>query len=446
MKNEGVSKMKEIKIGLLGFGTVGAGVAKILIDNQNLIQSRMGVCLKLKNVADLDTETDRGVTLDEGVFVTDAFQVVNDPEIDIIVEMIGGKTIAKDLILKAIENGKQIVTANKALLAEYGNEIFSAALEKRVDVAFEASTGGCMPIVKTLREALVGNRISSMIGILNGTCNYILSEISDTGASFEDTLRSAQEIGYAEADPSLDVDGHDTAHKLAILSAIAYGMELNLKDIYTEGISNITPIDIEFAKQFGFKIKLLAISKNNGDSVEARVHPTMISEENLLSSVNGPLNAVTVVGDAVEDILLYGRGAGMMPTASAVISDLADIARNLMSGTKNRIPYLGFQKESVRKIPVLPIDEITTQYYFRFSAADRPGVLSKVSGVLGDNNISIKSVHQKGRKSKGSVPLVMLTHIAKEASVQKALKEISTFEVINDKPVAIRIEVDDEEE
>ncbi len=438
--------MKEIKIGLLGFGTVGAGVAKILINNRNLIQSRMGVCLTLKHVADLDTETDRGIPLDDGVLVTDAVQVVTDPEIDIIVEMIGGTTIAKELMLKAIDHGKQIVTANKALLAEHGNEIFAAALEKNVDVAFEASSGGCMPIVKTLRESLVGNNITAMTGILNGTCNYILSEISDTGASFEDTLKSAQEIGYAEADPTLDVGGFDTAHKLAILSALAYGMELNLKDVYTEGITRITPVDIDYARQFGYTIKLLAISKNNGDSVEARVHPTMISESNLLSSVKGALNAISVSADAVKDILLYGRGAGQMPTASAVVSDIADIARNLAAGAVHRIPYLGFQKACVKNIPVLPIDDITTQYYFRFSATDRPGVLSKISGILGNNNISIKSVQQKARKENGAVPLVMLTHMAKEASVKKAVKEILTVDVINKEPVIIRIESDDDEE
>jgi homoserine dehydrogenase len=438
--------MKNINIGILGCGTVGTGVAKILLENRELITSRVGALLTLKHVADLDIEKDRGVAFDKGVMVTDAYKVVDDPEIDIVVEMIGGEGIAKDLILRAIDNGKHVVTANKALVASHGNFIFKAADEKNVDVAFEASVGGCMPIIKSLRESLVGNHIKSMTGILNGTCNYILSKITDVGTTFEKALAEAQTNGFAEADPTLDVEGFDTAHKLAIIGALAYGMRINLKDIYVEGISRITPLDIEFAGQFGYRIKLLAISKNRGDAVEARVHPTMIPFDNLLSSVNGSLNAITISGDAVGDMLLYGHGAGMMPTASAVVSDVVDIARNLLSGMTQRIPSLSYQMEQIREIPVLPIDEIFTRYYFRFSAADRPGVLSKISGVLGNHGISIKSVHQKGRKSKGSVPIVMLTHLAKEADVKKALSEISSIEVVNDRPVVIRIEDKDEQD
>ncbi|MBW2100519.1 MAG: homoserine dehydrogenase [Deltaproteobacteria bacterium] len=438
--------MKNINIGILGCGTVGTGVAKILIENRELISSRVGALLTLKHVADLDIETDRGVAFDKGVLITDAYKVVDDPEIDIVVEMIGGEGIAKDLILRAIDNGKQVVTANKALIASHGNSLIKAADEKKVDVAFEASVGGCMPIIKSLRESLVGNHIQSMTGILNGTCNYILSKITDVGTTFEKALAEAQTNGFAEADPSLDVEGFDTAHKLAILGALAYGMEINLKDIYVEGISGIDPMDIEFAGQFGYRIKLLAISKNMGDAVEARVHPTMIPFDNLLSNVNGSLNAITISGDSVGDILLYGHGAGMMPTASAVVSDVVDLARNILSGIKQRIPVLSYQREKIRRIPVLPIDDIFTRYYFRFSVADRPGVLSKISGVLGSHGISIKSVHQKGRKSEGSVPIVMLTHLAKEADVKKALLEISSIEVVNDRPVIIRIEDKDEQE
>ncbi|MBW1940900.1 MAG: homoserine dehydrogenase, partial [Deltaproteobacteria bacterium] len=265
--------MKNINIGILGCGTVGTGVAKILIENRELISSRVGALLTLKHVADLDIETDRGVAFDKGVLITDAYKVVDDPEIDIVVEMIGGEGIAKDLILRAIDNGKQVVTANKALIASHGNSLIKAADEKKVDVAFEASVGGCMPIIKSLRESLVGNHIQSMTGILNGTCNYILSKITDVGTTFEKALAEAQTNGFAEADPTLDVEGFDTAHKLAILGALAYGMEINLKDIYVEGISGIDPMDIEFAGQFGYRIKLLAISKNMGDAVEARVHP-----------------------------------------------------------------------------------------------------------------------------------------------------------------------------
>ena len=432
--------MKKINIGLLGCGTVGTGVAKILIENKELISSRVGASLILKRVADIDIKKDRGVRFDDEVMTTDAYSVVDDPEIDIVIEMIGGDGIAKDLILRAIKNGKQTVTANKALLAVHGNILFRAAAQKGVDLAFEASVGGCMPIIKSLRESLVGNTINSMTGILNGTCNYILSKITFDGSSFESALSEAQSKGFAEADPTLDVEGIDTAHKLAILTSLAYGMEINLQDIYVEGISNITPIDIEFAGRFGYRIKLLAISKNRGDRVEARIHPAMISFDNPLSNVNGTMNAITISGDAVGDMMLYGHGAGMMPTASAVVGDTVDLVRNILSGAKGRIPLLSYQFDNIKKIPVMPVEDIFTNYYFRFSALDRPGVLSKIAGILGDNGISIRSVHQKGRKTKGSVPIVILTHLAKEAGVKKAFSQISSLDVISDSPVLIRVE------
>ena len=432
--------MKEINIGLLGCGTVGTGVAKLLIENRDLLTARVGAKLNLKGVADIDIETDRGIQFPAGVLTTDAKKVLNDPEIDMVIEMIGGEGIAKDLMLQAINNGKHIVTANKALLAAHGNELFAAAAQKGVDLAFEASVGGCMPTIKSMRESLVGNHIKSMSGILNGTCNYILSKIEDEGISFEEALAEAQRQGYAEADPTLDVGGFDTAHKIAILAALAYGMEINLKDVYIEGISRITPLDIEFAAQFGYRIKLLAISKIQNSRVEARVHPTMIPFKNLLTSISGTVNAITISGDAVGDILLYGHGAGMMPTASAVVSDIVDIARNILSGTTRRIPPLSYQRESISRIPVLSIDDLVTHYYFRFAALDRPGVLSKISGILGNNDISLQSVHQKGRKTNGSVPLVMLTHRAREADVKQAMAEIRNLNVVSDEPVLIRIE------
>lgn len=431
---------------MLGCGTVGTGVAKILLENRDLISSRVGACLNLRRVADIDIDRNRGVQFDPGVFIADARKVVDDPEIDIIIEMIGGEGIAKALILSAIENGKQVVTANKALLAKEGNVIFKSAAEKGVDLAFEASVGGCMPVVKTLRESLAGNQIRSMIGILNGTCNYIFTKITDEKSTFEKALAEAQASGFAEADPTLDVEGFDTAHKLAILGALAYGMEINFDDIYIEGISNIAPLDIEFAEQFGYRIKLLAISKYKDDAVEARVHPTMIPLNNILSSVNGTLNALAITGDAVGDILLYGHGAGMMPTASAVVSDTVDVARNLLTGATGRIPLLSFQTNTIRKIPVLPMDEIYTHYYFRFSALDRPGVLSKISGILGHHDISIKFVHQKGRKTNGAVPVVMVTHLAKEADVKKALSELAGIDVVSGRPVLIRIEDENDPE
>jgi homoserine dehydrogenase len=437
--------MKKINIGLLGCGTVGTGVARLLIESRELISARVGAVLNLKRVADIDTTRDRGIRFEDGVFTQDARQVVEDPEIDIVVEMIGGETIAKDLILKAIDSGKQIVTANKSLLASQGNPIFKAAAAKGVDLAFEASVGGCMPIIKTIRESLVGNQIHGMIGILNGTCNYILSKITADGSPFETALAEAQAKGYAESNPSLDVEGLDTTHKITILSALAYGTEMTLADVYTEGISHITPLDIQFADQFGYRIKLLAISKFKEGKVEARVHPTMIPFDNMLSNVNGTLNAITVSTDAAADIMLYGRGAGMMPTASAVVSDLADIARNLITGARERTPLLSYQMDQIRRLPVRPISDIVTFYYLRFLAMDRPGVLSKISGILGQYDISIKSAYQKGRQINGSVPLVMLTHSAKEASVQQALDEITSLDVVSDRPVLIRIEDENNE-
>ncbi len=432
--------MKTLQVGLLGFGTVGAGVARLLIDSADHIRARLGMDLNLKYVADIDLATDRGIRLADGVLINDAERVVNDPEVDIVIEMIGGEGIAKTLILKAIENGKQVVTANKALLAKHGTELFKAADRKGVDLAYEASVGGCMPVIKTLRESLVGNRINGMGGILNGTCNYILSRITDEGIDFREALAMATEAGYAEADPTLDVEGFDTAHKLAILTSIAYGTEVDFDDIYIEGITQITPLDIDFARQFGYRIKLLAISKNHGDRLEARVHPTMIPEGNLLSTISGSLNALNISGDAVADVMLYGHGAGRMPTASAVIGDVVDIARNLAHGATGRVPLRSFQPDRIGRIPIVSVDELVTHYYFRFTVKDQPGVLSTIAGILGEYGISIQSVQQKGRKSSGAVPVVMLTHRAREADVQNAFRRIEALDVVDEKPMLIRLE------
>lgn len=438
--------MEPIQIGLLGCGTVGTGVARLMIHQQQLIQSRVGIPLVLKNVADLDQETDRGVVFPPGVFIKDAHQIINDPQIDVVVEMIGGETLAKDLILAAIANGKHVVTANKALLAKHGNQIIQAAQAQGVDLAFEASVGGCMPIIKSLREALVANEINALSGILNGTCNYILSKISREHIPFESALAEAQAGGYAEADPTLDIEGLDTAHKLAILTALAYGMQINFADIFIEGITAITPLDIQWAAEFGYAIKLLAISKHHGDSIEARVHPTMIPLDNILSSVSGTLNAITVTGDAVGDLFLSGHGAGMMPTASAVLSDIVDLARNLRHKAAGRIPLLGYQSQQIKVMPVTPITDLVSHYYFRFPVLDRPGVLAAIAGILGKFSISIKSVHQKGRKTNGSVPIVMMTHRAKEADVRNAMQEIRALDVVSAKPVLIRIEDQNQED
>jgi homoserine dehydrogenase len=432
--------MEPIQIGLIGCGTVGTGVARILLGQQAMLSKRVGTPLHLKYVADLDPQTDRGVSFQPGVFIDDAWKIINDPGIDIVIEMIGGETLARELILKAIEMGKHVVTANKALLARHGNQIVAAAEANHVDLAFEASVGGCMPIIKTLREALVANQISAMTGILNGTCNYILSKITETHIPFATALAEAQSKGYAEANPTLDVEGLDAAHKLAILAALAYGMRINFDDIYIEGISAITPMDIQFAEEFGYRIKLLAISKHLGDAVQARVHPTMIPLDNILSSVSGTLNAITVSGSAVGDLFLSGHGAGMMPTASAVVGDIVDLARNLRYKSAGRVPTMAFQQNRIIPLAVMPITEIVTCYYFRFSALDKPGVLSTISGILGKYGISIKSVHQKGRKTNGSVPIVMMTHQAREADVRNAFEEIGALDVVAAKPVLIRIE------
>ena len=438
--------MRQVNIAILGCGTVGTGVVRLLLENGDIIRDRIGCTLNLKYVADIDMDKDRGLTLPPGVMISDAASAIADPTVDIVVETIGGEGIAKQLILDAIGKGKHVVTANKALLAKHGNAIIAAATENGVDLAYEASVGGCMPIIKTVRESLVGNRINAMIGILNGTCNYILSKITDEGVVFQAALAEAQAKGYAEADPTLDVEGQDAAHKLAILSALAFGMKINFDDVYIEGISRITPMDIEFAAQFGYRIKLLAITKFDGRAVEARVHPTMIPFDNMLSNVNGTLNAISVSADAVGDILLYGHGAGMMPTASAVVSDMADIARNLASDGAGRVPIMGFQPDKIRTIAVMPMDDIVTNYYFRFDAMDRPGVLATIAGILGKYAISLKFVHQKGRKTNGSVPVVMLTHHAREADVTRALSEISALDVVASTPMLIRIEDDNGQE
>jgi len=433
--------MKKINVGLLGFGTVGSGMVKILLENHEVIESRLGASLALKWIADPDPERDRGVAVDTGLLTTDTEMVVGDPEVDIVVELIGGYEPAKGFILKAIENGKQVVTANKALLAAHGDEIFSAASRKGVEVGFEASVGGGIPLIRSIKEGLVANRIKSLFGILNGTANYILTKMTDQGSPFSEVLGEAQALGYAEADPTFDIEGIDTAHKLTILLAIAYGVPIDFNAVYTEGISRITPLDIKFIKEFGYRIKLLAISKDDGEAIEARVHPTLIPDNSMLANVNEAYNALYIKGDAVGNVMLYGPGAGMMPTGSAVVSDLVDVSRNVLRSAVGRVPSVGYQPACIKARRIRSIEELRAEYYFRFSAEDRPGVLSKVSGILGKHQISIKSVHQKGRDLVGAVPIVMITHEAKEAAVRAALSEIDQLhDVIKDKTVLIRIE------
>jgi homoserine dehydrogenase len=433
--------MREIKVGLIGLGTVGSGVVKILQANSNLIEKRMGAKLILKRIADIDLETDRGVKLKPGVLTRKAEDVIEDPEIDIIMELIGGSEPAKTFILKAIRNKKHLITANKALLALHGDEIFREANRFGVDVNFEASVGGGIPLIRSIKEGLSGNQIKSIFGILNGTSNYILSKMTDEGKGFKEVLKEAQRKGYAEADPTYDVEGIDAAHKLAILIRLAYGTPIRFQEIFIGGISEITSLDIQFGREFGYRIKLLAIAKIDNGKLEARVHPTMIPAGHLLSTVDGVFNAIYIEGDAVGPTLFYGQGAGQMPTGSAVVGDLMELGRNLLIHAKGRrVPLLSFQESAIGKIPLKKMDEVVMPFYIRFSALDRPGVLSKISGILGKNQISIASVIQKGRQIKGAVPLVMMTHEAREKNVIRALKEIDQLHVIHGKTVLIRVE------
>ncbi|MBI5204395.1 MAG: homoserine dehydrogenase [Nitrospirae bacterium] len=427
-----------INIGIIGFGTVGTGTAKILIGNRDIISRRAGFDINLKRIADVDIKRDRGIKLAKGVLTTDAEKILNDPEIDIVVELIGGKRPAKDFILKAIRNKKHVVTANKALLATEGNGIFAEAEKYGVEIGFEASVAGGIPIIKVIREGLIANRIMAVYGIINGTSNYILTKMTDEGIEFSGALKEAQRLGYAEADPTFDIEGIDSAHKLAILASLAYNIPLSFDEIYKEGITRITSQDIEFAGELGYKIKLLAIAKASDGKVELRVHPTMVPKDYLISKVDGVFNAIYVNGDAVGDTLYYGRGAGDMPTGSSIVSDIVDIARNIKKGATGRIPGIGSVKGAGLKIK--NIEEIEAMYYFRFSAYDKPGVLSKVSGVLGKYNISIASVIQKGRKVGEAVPLIVLAHRARERDVAKAVAEIDKLPVVADKTLYIRVE------
>jgi homoserine dehydrogenase len=433
-----------IGVGLIGFGTVGTGVVKILQQNAALIRRRVGVPVELVRVADPDTTRDRGVRLPAGVLTADAKAVLDDPAVDIVLELIGGYDAAKRVILDAMAKGKPVVTANKALLAVHGEEIFEAAVRHGVDLGFEASVGGGIPVIRALTEGLAANTILSIYGIMNGTSNYILSRMTSEGHGFQDVLAEAQQAGYAEADPTFDVAGIDSAHKLAIMVCLAYGTPVNVKEIYTEGITGITPLDIAYARQFGFTIKLLGIAKSHDGEIEARVHPTMLPTSSPVAGVEGVYNAIQLVGDAVNDIVLYGRGAGALPTGSAVVSDVIDVARNLLKGATGRVPPASFQPDQRRPLRVRPMDEIATLYYMRFMVLDRPGVLSQISGVLGRHGISISKVLQQGRKEGQTVPVVIMSHTATERDVQAALREINRMPFVSEPTTLIRVEGRDE--
>ncbi len=434
--------MREIGLGLIGFGTIGAGVVKLLEENRELIAGRLGARLTIKKIADLDITTPRVVSVSKHVLTTDARSILNDPDIEIVIELMGGYEPARSFLIEAMRNGKHVVTANKALLATYGDEIFRQAEDRKLNIGFEASVGGTIPIIKTLRESLVGNRIKSIFGIMNGTANFILTKMTDEGKPFDAVLKEAQALGFAESDPTFDIEGIDTAHKLAIVLSLAYGKKVNLEDIYREGISGINRLDIEFACELNYRIKLLAIAIARGETVEARIHPTMIPLDHLLANVNSNYNAFHIIGDASGSIFLYGQGAGMMPTASAVVSDLVDISRQILKGVSGCLPARSLREDLIHNITLMPQDDMVTGYYLRFSAVDRPGVLSRISGILGSNNISIAAVIQKGRKEKGAVPVVITTYKSREQDMRNALQEIDKLDVVLDKTVVIRIEDD----
>ena len=430
--------MKAIKVGLIGFGTVGKGLAEVLASQRERLIKRTGMVIELAGIADHGT-----AALPERFshipLTRDARQLINDPAIDIIVELIGGIEPAKSFVLEAILAGKHVVTANKALLSQEGKDIFAAAAEHGVEVGFEASVGGGIPVIKALKEGLVANKILSIMGIMNGTANYILTRMTDEGIPFDVVLKDAQALGFAEADPTYDIEGIDTAHKLAILMSMAYGMHITHKEIAIEGISQIEPMDIELAREFGYRIKLLAISRNHGEHVEARVHPTMVPQDHLLASINGAYNAIHFHGDTVGNILLYGLGAGMIPTGSAVAADLVDIARNMQAGSVGRVPSLAYLPGQMQARSITPLEALYGPYYFRCTVLDQPGVLASIAGILSKHDISIESVIQKGRKKTGAVPLVIVTHSARESAVSAALTEIGQLDTVTAPVVKIRI-------
>ena len=432
--------MREVRVGLIGWGTIGTGVVKLLQRNRAQLCDRLGVPLTLAGIADLDLSTDRGVRVDRRLLTKDAGKLLSDPEIDIIVELIGGYEPARRFVLQAIKNDKAVVTANKALLAIHGEEIFQAAERAGVDVGFEASVGGGIPIIRTLKEGLPGDRNRAVYGIVNGTSNYILSTMTSRGEEFGDVLRRAQADGLAEADPTFDIDGIDAAHKLVLLIQLAFGVGVRFKDVPIEGIRHVSAVDIAFAREFGYVIKLLAIAKADDDGIEARVHPTMVPQTHLLADVNGAYNAIVVDGEALGASMYIGLGAGMMPTATAVVADLVEVARNRLCGTRNRIAPLGLPVAKLKRARVKPLADLLSQYYLRFMVFDRPGVLAQLAGILGRNGISIASVMQRAREHGSTVPVVIRTHEARERNLVRALKAIAKLAPVKARPVVIRIE------
>lgn len=434
--------MNNIQVGLIGFGNIGAGVVRLLQENADVIRSKVGTGIVLKRIADLDITSDRGVIVDPGLLTTSVDDILNDPEISVVIELIGGYEPAKTFVLKAIEKGKHIVTANKALLALHGSEIYAAAVRKGVEVQFEASVGGGIPVLTAIKSNLAANNFNSVFGIMNGTCNYILTRMTQEGAAFSDVLKVAQELGYAEPDPTFDVEGVDTAHKLAVLISLCFGTNIDFNDIHTEGITNISGMDVKYAAEFGYRIKLLAIGKLVDGKIEARVHPTMIPLDSPLADIHGVFNAIRLTGDFVGPVMFSGRGAGQNPTASAIVGDLIGLSRSMRVGVGRRMSPLGFMDEAIVTIPVKPMADVFSKYMLRFSALDKPGVLGGIAGALGLYGISIESMVQTSHDVADSTPvaIVIMTHEAREGSIQEALSEIDQLDIICEKTSFIRIE------
>ncbi|OYV17734.1 MAG: homoserine dehydrogenase [Methylococcaceae bacterium NSP1-1] len=433
--------MKPVKVGVLGLGTVGGGTVNVLKRNAAEIARRAGreIIITRATAKDLDKER---ICDTQGIILTaDPMDIINDPEIDIVLELIGGAGPVKEMVLKAIENGKHVVTANKSLIALHGNEIFAKASEKGVIVAFEAAVAGGIPIIKAIREGLSGNQIQWLAGIINGTGNFILTEMRDKGRDFDDVLAEAQALGYAEADPTFDVEGIDAGHKLTILASIAFGIPLQFDKVYTEGITQITRLDVEYAEQLGYRIKHLGIARKTPEGIELRVHPTLIPERRLIANVNGVMNAVLVKGDAVGATLYYGAGAGAEPTASAVVADVIDVVRALTSDPENRVPHLAFQADSLHDIPVLTSDRFKTAYYLRLTTEDKPGVLADVTRILAEHHISIEAIIQKEPLGdETAIPIILLTQITLEKEMNAAIAEIEALKTVTGKVNRIRLE------
>ena len=434
------SSARPVRAGLIGWGTIGSGVIKLLRERQDAIDARLGFPLRLTRVADIDLSRAREVRVPRAALTDNAIDLLTDPEIEVVVELMGGLEPARRFVLEAIANGKSVVTANKALLAHHGEELFAAAESAGVGLMFEASVGGGIPIIRTLREALAGDRHTAVFGIVNGTSNFILSRMAAEGRSFAEVLAAAQQAGLAEANPTYDVDGVDAAHKLTLLVRLAFGVRIALDKVHTEGIREVDASDLAYARELGYVIKLLAIAKDHGDSVEARVHPTMIPATDLLAGVDGAFNAVCLHGEALGRSMYYGQGAGMMPTATAVVGDLIDLARDLRGVGRPRLVPLGFPVARLRDVKVRPIGEIVSEFYLRIHALDEPGVLGRVATLLGRAGISIASVVQRERRSGGSVPIVIRTHETRERDLRRALDQVAALPAVEGRPVAIRIE------